>query len=121
MRGSQGADGAQGGGRTAPVTQERIIPMDAGSFAYAIIDIQNAKFSSDRMNIVDNLLAQHYFRADQIVTIMKEMSFDSEKLKVAKDAYAKCVEPQNYQQVVNALSFASSRTELNNYINNNRR
>ena len=56
------------------------------------------------------------FKAIQIYELVKTLSFDRGKVQLAKELYSKCVDKQNFYQVFEALSFDSSKRELNDYI-----
>lgn len=49
------------------------------------------------------------------------MTFEENKLTIAKYAYTKTADPNNYFQLNDAFTFESSIDELNAYINANRR
>lgn len=57
------------------------------------------------------------FSAQQILLLINEISFDKDKLPLAKNAFKHCIDPENYYLIVEALDFISSKDELNNFIN----
>lgn len=63
--------------------------------------------------------AQHHstaFTAYQIARLISEMSFDQDRLVLAKMAYKNCIDPQNYYKVIDAFSFSSAKEELRKFI-----
>ena len=60
------------------------------------------------------------FTSEQIRIILETLSFDKNKLLIAKMAYATCIDQQNFYTVYDAFDFDSSRKELMKYISNGR-
>jgi hypothetical protein len=56
------------------------------------------------------------FTSKQISTLVKDLSFDKNKIALAKLLFPKCVDKQKYFMVGDALDFKSSRKELMDYI-----
>jgi hypothetical protein len=56
------------------------------------------------------------FTSKQISTLVKDLSFDKNKIALAKLLFPKCVDKQKYFMVGDALDFESSRKELMDYI-----
>ncbi|MDY3548600.1 DUF4476 domain-containing protein [Riemerella anatipestifer] len=61
------------------------------------------------------------FTSQQVLELIKTMSFDKGRLEVAKAAYAYCPDPQNYYMVSEGFSFRNSKTELSDFILKNKR
>ena len=77
---------------------------------------RNANFDSDKVAMISSVARNTYFNADQIRSILKTLSFDKDKLKVAKELYARCVDRQNYYLVYDAFDFDSSKRELSEFV-----
>ena len=74
-------------------------------------------FSSDKIKLLNRLIHENCFSTNQISELMKTyFSFDSDRLEFAMMAYESCVDPQNYYQLNNLLSFSSSKDKLNQYV-----
>lgn len=56
------------------------------------------------------------FTSKQISTLVKDLSFDKNKIALAKLLFSKCVDKQKYFMVGDVLDFESSRKELMDYI-----
>ncbi|MFM7055022.1 MAG: DUF4476 domain-containing protein, partial [Bacteroidota bacterium] len=56
------------------------------------------------------------FTSRQVADMMGLMTFDSSRLELAKLAYGKTIDRENYWVVYNLFTFESSIVELNNYI-----
>lgn len=61
--------------------------------------------------------AKKCFRVVQIKEIIGLMTFESNKLELAKFCYDFCIDKENYYQVADALTFSNSKEELMKYIN----
>lgn len=76
---------------------------------------RNANFDSDKVAMISSVVRNTYFNSDQIRSILKTLSFDKDKLTVAKELYARCVDRQNYYLVYDAFDFDSSKRELSEF------
>ncbi|MBS1763789.1 MAG: DUF4476 domain-containing protein [Bacteroidetes bacterium] len=85
-------------------------------FNQMLQSIHSRSFESTRITLAKQFIASNYFSSAQIARIMREMSFESSKLDVAKFAYLRTIDRQNYFVVNDEFSFESSIAELSNYI-----
>ncbi len=76
----------------------------------------NARFESDRVVIAKQMLSAHCVTTQQVVAVVKSLDFESSRLEIAKFAYTRTCDPQNYFMVNDAFRFSSSIRELNRYI-----
>ncbi len=97
-------------------------PVPVGPVAMCAADLMqlkntlhNAAFESNRLSIFKQALPYNYFSTAQVRELMNEFWFESTKLEVAKMAYAKTIDQQNYYQVNNEFTFSSSVAELSDY------
>lgn len=81
---------------------------------------RNASFDNNRKEFITQQLKTTQFTTGQIVLLLKEFSFDNERLEMAKRLYRSCVDRENYYLVTDAFSFESSRRDLLNFISNSR-
>lgn len=80
---------------------------------------RDTSFDNERSKMIASIAQYTNFNAMQIHTLVKSLSFDNNKVQLAKQLFSKCVDKQNYHHVYAALSFDSSKRELSNYISNN--
>jgi len=78
--------------------------------------IQSEPFPDDRLTKAQILSKDRCFQAHHVVTVMSAMSFESNKLEIAKFLYNKTENKNDYELCVDALTFASDKDELRNYI-----
>lgn len=79
---------------------------------------RNTNFDEERIGIILSVARNSNFNSKQIHSLIKTMSFEKNKLQIAKQLYSKCVDPQNFHQVYEAFDFSSSKRELSDYISN---
>lgn len=78
--------------------------------------LDNAAFESTRLSILKQALPYNYFTTAQVSQLMDQFWFESTKLEVAKLAYDRTLDQNNYYLVNNSFAFGSSVRELGDYI-----
>lgn len=91
-------------------------PIDPVSFGQLRNTIAAATFENTKLTILKQALVNHYFSSSQVRELMCLFTFESYKLDVAKLAYPRTLDPQNYYLVNNEFTFSSSVDDLNDYI-----
>jgi hypothetical protein len=94
------------------------VPMSDYDFNNLRQTIESKSFESTRMEIAKQVLSQRYVSTEQVINLMNLLTFESSKLELAKFAYSKTVDKENYFRVNNAFTFESSIHELDDYIRN---
>ncbi|HLP49327.1 MAG TPA: DUF4476 domain-containing protein [Chitinophagales bacterium] len=97
----------------APVGPCAMNPNDFGQLKRTI---DNAGFESTRLTIFKQAAAYNYFTTAQVRELMDLFWFENTKLEVAKVAYNKTIDQNNYYLVNNEFSFSSSVNQLGEYI-----
>ena len=92
------------------------LPMCQNDFAQLKQTISNAGFENTRLQIFKQALAYNYFTTAQVRELMDMFWFEGTKVEVAKLAYPKTLDQNNYYLVNNEFSFSSSVSELGDYI-----
>ena len=59
------------------------------------------------------------FTSLQIQSLLNTLSFEDNKLVLAKELYAKCIDRQNFFLVFEVFSFERSKRELSGFISRN--
>lgn len=90
--------------------------MKRSDFQAAKQTIENESFDESRVNTAKSIISSNCLTSDQVLELCQLFSFEQSKLDVAKCAYGKTVDQNNYFKVVNAFTFSSSKDELNKYI-----
>lgn len=79
-------------------------------------DIKAEPFKDDRLDKAQRLAKDRCFQTRHVIIVMSAMQFESNKLDIAKFLYTKTEDQQNYEDVVDALTYSSSKDELRDYI-----
>ena len=102
--------GNYGGGCQAPCC------MSGDQFEMLKNSIRSRSFDDSKMKIAQQAMGMNYLSATQVGEVMGLMTFESTKLSVAKSAYKRTIDKQNYYMVNDRFTFSSSIDELNDYI-----
>ena len=73
-------------------------------------------FDKDKMETFYVAQKGMNFTTQQIVQMVKALSFDDNRLELAKTAYDNCVDRENYYKVVDAMTYGSTKEKLRDYI-----
>jgi len=91
--------------------------IDNNNFESIKQSINSKSFDSDKLALAKQIAGSNCFKATQVRDIMQLFFSESNKLEFAKYAYHHTSDIANYSVVNEALTFNSSKEELNNYIN----
>ena len=94
--------------------------MNDRDFSSFLQMIKKQSFDDDKLAFLRSQLNRTSFTTAQVKSIMKQFSFDKNRLEFAKQAYKNCVDSRNYYQLYDVFDFQSYARELNKYIENYR-
>lgn len=77
---------------------------------------KNSSFDDNKIAFINQQSRFSMFTSHQINVLVKDLSFDKNKLILAKSLFSKCVDKQRYYVVSEALDFEKSRRELMDFI-----
>lgn len=77
---------------------------------------RTTSFDDDRLRSIRTMVVNRYFSASQIAGLVRLLSFDKNKLVLAKEMYNQCVNPQMYYEVIDVLSYTSTKREMEKFI-----
>jgi len=92
-------------------------PMSEPDFQASTIAISSAPFDPIKLSNAKKMVDTHCLYARQISEAMYLLSYESSRLSLAKEAYKHCYDPENYNDVKNALHSNKSKDDLDQYIN----
>lgn len=93
--------------------------MDNQTFQQFLSKMKEDAWFDDKKIIFINQQGRHaMFTSDQISILVKDLSFDKNKIALAKSLFSKCVDKQKYFVVGDALDFESSRRDLMDFVSN---
>ena len=90
--------------------------MTSGEFSRVLQSIDKEWLESNKLKSALNVVKNNMLTANQVKELALLFSFENNKLEVAKQAYGNTVDKRNYDDVMNVLTFASSRNDLERYI-----
>ena len=80
-------------------------------------DMEFARFDDDALQIAKASIRKRGVRSADVAFLMKQLSFEDNRLALAKFAWSRTVDRGNYFRVYNQLNFRSSQRELDRFIN----
>lgn len=80
---------------------------------------KDAWFDDKKIAFINQQGRHAMFTSEQIAVLVKDLSFDKNKIALAKSLFSKCVDKQKYFVVGDALDFESSRKDLLDFISKN--
>lgn len=91
-------------------------PMSNYDFDMLRNSLESKSFESTRLQIAKQVLSQRFVTTRQVKELMNLMGFESSKLELAKHAFDRTVDKENYFRVNDAFTFESSISELDAFI-----
>ena len=90
--------------------------MSAPNLDKAIATLRQKSFADEKMTIVRQILRSSCFKVDQVRLLIKEFTYEEDKVNVAKLAYEKVIDQNNYYQVNEEFTYSESIESLNSYL-----
>ncbi|RYE00841.1 MAG: DUF4476 domain-containing protein [Sphingobacteriales bacterium] len=94
--------------------------MNAASFTALLQQLRNENFANTRMTIAKDALSSNRVNVAQVKQLMQQFSFDNDRLELAKAAYPRTTDKNNYFQLSDAFEFSSSKEALSTWVRNQR-
>ena len=94
--------------------------MSAGEFRQVTNQIRKEWLDANRMISVKTIIDKNNFTAKQIKELMCLFTFESNRQEVAKYAYRKTQDKENYWKLNDAFTFSSSKDDLARFIRESR-
>lgn len=91
-------------------------PMSDREFDQVLNSLDHEWFENNRMKSATFIINNNFFTAEQVKAIVSAFNFEDNKLDIAKQAYSKTLDKENYTCVLNALQYRSSKAELARFI-----
>jgi hypothetical protein len=92
--------------------------MSDREFSTVMQSIQKEWLESNKLKSASHIVAANKLTSAQVKQLVLLFSFESNKLDLAKQAYANTVDKRNYSMLNDAFSFNSSKDELARFIRN---
>ncbi|TCZ67320.1 DUF4476 domain-containing protein [Flaviaesturariibacter aridisoli] len=94
--------------------------MNTSSFNALLQQVRAETFDNTKLTIIKDALATNRVTAVQVKQLMQLFTFDNDRLELAKAAYPRTTDKNNYFQVNDAFEFSSSKESLSTWIRNQR-
>lgn len=82
--------------------------------------LKKESFDDNRLSLAKQMVSTHNMSALQIKHLAEIFTFNNGKVDFLKYAYAYCVDPQNYYECLDVLTFSSDKEEVLKFIQNKR-
>ncbi|MCR5888040.1 DUF4476 domain-containing protein [Hymenobacter sp. J193] len=73
-------------------------------------------FDKDKLGILQDGLSRVALRTEDLKRLLRVFSFEDQRVVLAKYAYGRLIDPQNFYQVYELFSFSSNVKELQEYV-----
>lgn len=105
----------RGAGQTTGTTRS---PMTASDFYTLSRNVRAQRTADARYNYLTTTFnnSNTYLSSQQVAELLRQVSTESQKLALAKLSYRTVVDPNNFYIVINTLTSAASRNELEDYV-----
>ncbi|TCJ18643.1 DUF4476 domain-containing protein [Flaviaesturariibacter flavus] len=90
--------------------------MAASDFSALVAQLRAERFDNTKLTLAKDALAYNRVSAAQVKQLMQLFTFDSDRLEMAKAAYPRTVDKNNYFQVMDAFEFSNSKEQLSAWI-----
>ncbi len=91
-------------------------PMNDADFDGAKESINTGGIDDTKLKIAKQIVDANCMSTNQVKEMIELLSFEQAKLDLAKHGYNKVTDKKNYYKINEALTFESSKVELDNYI-----
>lgn len=92
-------------------------PMSDADFESAKESVNTGGIDDTKLKIAKQVVDSNCMSTEQVKEMMELLSFEKSKLDLAKYGYSRVTDKRNYYKINDVLTFESSKTELDTYIN----
>ncbi len=96
-------------------------PMSDADFDNAKESVNTGGIDDTKLKIAKQVVDANCMSTEQVKEMMELLSFEKAKLDLAKYGYTRVTDKRNYYKINEALTFESSKTELDTYINSTKK
>jgi hypothetical protein len=90
--------------------------MSPESFTVLLSQVSAARFDDSKLTLIKDALTMNRVAVWQVKQLLQQFTFDIDRMKLAKAAYARTVDKYNYFMVKDDFQFSSSKEELASWI-----
>lgn len=96
-------------------------PMSDADFESAKESVNTGGIDDTKLKIAKQVVDANCLSTEQVKDMMELLSFEKAKLDLAKYGYGRVTDKRNYYKINDALTFESSKTELDAFINSTKK
>ncbi len=93
-------------------------PMDQRRFFDFLTMLRKQGFDKDKYQFLENHMPGHYVTSEQAAQLVKDFSFDNDRIKAAVLLYRHIVDPEGFYRVLDTFSFDTSKKQVAERIRN---
>ncbi|OUJ70221.1 DUF4476 domain-containing protein [Hymenobacter crusticola] len=82
--------------------------------------LQKKSFDDNKLPVIKQALGESLVQSADLARLMQTLSFESNRLELAKYAYARVADRQNFYRVYDALQYTASSRELQDFVSQQR-
>ena len=90
-------------------------PMNNDAFQVELTQVQKHDFDEAKKEAISNIL-NNCLSSSQIKTLLSELSFEEDKLELAKKAFKNVADPENFGSIKEVFDFDDSKNEIDTLI-----
>ncbi len=90
-------------------------PMDNNNFQIALKKVQSHDFDEAKKEAISKLFAS-CLTSEQVKSLLKQLSFEEDKLELAKVAFKNVSDPENFAVIKSVFDFDDSKKEIDNLL-----
>ncbi|MCE1164244.1 MAG: DUF4476 domain-containing protein [Bacteroidetes bacterium] len=107
----------KGGRRHNEYNENNNTAMSDRDFNSLTESVRMLIYDDNKREMINTALDKNYVTSDQVKSLLGLFTFEASKLDIAKNAYNRTVDKENYFRVMTAFTFESTIMELKDYIN----
>lgn len=107
----------KGGRRHNENNENYLYPMGDREFSDLTASVKSLAFDDNKKEMINMAIDKNYFTSEQVKSLLGLFSFEVSKLEIAKNAYDKTIDKENYFKVSTAFTFESTIMELKEFLN----
>ncbi|MFK7796515.1 MAG: DUF4476 domain-containing protein [Aureispira sp.] len=99
------------------VAQNTSTPMSEQAFVKSMEQLEEEFSDLEKMELAEKMLNENHLSAAQLKQVLKEFDFERQKEQLAKMAYPRVYDPNNFYQIYSTFDFDDTRKRLKAWSN----
>ncbi len=90
--------------------------MSDKEFSELLTNVNAITYDDNKKEMILMALEKNYVSAEQVKKLVLSVTFENTKLEIAKNAYSKTVDRENYYKILTAFTFESTIQDLKDFL-----